>query len=52
MPAPSTTPVKTPTRAPVRKDDPDYDPDPERWIREICPEQTERHTFPGVIFPG
>jgi hypothetical protein len=44
MPAPIKTPVKSPASTPV--------PDPERWVRTICPEQTRRHMFPGPIFPA
>jgi hypothetical protein len=40
---PVKTPVKTPATTPTEN--------PERYVREICPEQTRRHTFPGHIFP-
>ena len=41
------TPVKTPVKAPAET--PTENPD--RYVREICPEQTRRHMFPGHIFP-
>lgn len=47
MPDTTKTPVKTPVKAPERSPD----SDPERYVREICPEQTRRHGFPGHIFP-
>ena len=40
---PVKTPVKSPTTTPVT--------DPDRYVREICPEQTRRHMTPWVIFP-
>jgi len=41
--APVKTPVKAPDTTPVT--------DPDKWVREICPEQTRRHVDPGIIFP-
>ena len=41
--APVKDPVKSPSRTPSE--------DPERYVREICPEQTRRHTAPWVIAP-
>jgi hypothetical protein len=41
------TPVKTPVKAPAETPT----ENPERYVREICPEQTRRHMFPGHIFP-
>jgi hypothetical protein len=40
---PVKAPIKTPAKTPAE--------DPERYVREICPEQTRRHMFPGHIFP-
>lgn len=44
---PDKTPVKTPVKSPSKTPE----EDPERYVREICPEQTRRHSFPGHIFP-
>ncbi len=41
------TPVKTPVKSPAETPT----ENPERYVREVCPEQTRRHMFPGHIFP-
>lgn len=43
MPEPVKAPVKGPSTTPVV--------DPERHVREICPEQTRRHMDPWIIAP-
>ena len=40
---PTKAPVKAPVTTPVT--------DPDRWVREVCPEQTRRHTSPHWIYP-
>lgn len=44
--APTKTPVKDPVKDPAER------PDPDRFVREICPQQTRRWTAPWIIFPG
>ena len=45
--AETTAPVRTPVKSPEKTPD----GDPERYVRTVCPEQTRRHTWPGIIFP-
>jgi hypothetical protein len=49
MPAPTTAPTKEPVKTPVT--DPTVTPNPNRYVRRICPQQTRKWTAPWVIYP-